>query len=74
MALINHQNIVVTLTKQSHKIFQGATNYLRDYLNAYDVKGQVCHGALRVSLSGKSHCVTLQLLADDANIPRKGPA
>ena len=43
------------------------------YFNVYDVKGQIQHNALRVSLSSRSHCVALQLLTGDANIPLKGP-
>ena len=49
----------MTQSKQSHKIFQGAITYLRGYFIAYDVKGQVCHNALRASLSGKNRCVAL---------------
>ena len=60
----------MTQSKQSHKIFQGAINYLRGYFIAYDVKGQVCHNALRASLSGKNRCVAL---TSDAGIPWKGP-
>ena len=58
----------MTLSKQSHKISQGAINYLRDYFIAYDVKGQVCHDALRVSLFGKNHCVTPRSLTSDASM------
>ena len=58
------------------KDFQEAADYHRYifYFKAYDVKGQIQHDALQVSLSGLSDCVVLQLLTGDANIPRKGPA
>ena len=72
--LTNHQNVDVMPSKWLHKIFQGATNHHRNYLNAYEVKGQIWHDALLVSLSGKSRCVALQSLTSDANIPQKGPA
>ena len=72
-APINHQNVDATPSKWSHKVFHEDTNYLRNYFIAYDVKGQVCHDALRASLSGKNHCVAPRSLTRTQVFPGRDP-